>query len=216
MKRRISLFADVLTSEQEFSERATKLLSIAFLLISASLCFRTYQQPTFLWKSKELSIRPELVSGAIAIMMLVPLYARGVLRWSKSIYGIIILILLWVIYAALIQVAIGGGKVVKISQYLIASAALLSWLGMRSAAGLSWILAFAACIYSIIQKGAALEIYGFILLASAFLGCLLHSGLGPKDFMREITDEFHLKSQSVSRRISDDVSAAGNAAGKII
>ncbi len=58
--------------------------------------------------------------------------------------------------------------------------------------------------------------YGFIFLASAFLGCLLHSGLSPKDFMREVTEEFHFTSQPIQNRISDEVKAAGNSATKML
>ncbi len=145
MRKKVNLFADMLTSEQEFSERATKLLAIAFLLISAGLCFVTYKHKSFLGFTKSLDIRPDLVSGSIALVMITPLYARGVLKWSKSIYGITILVLLWIIYAGLIKTAIGGKT--DIPEYFIAAAALLSWLGMRGAAGFSWILAFAACIY---------------------------------------------------------------------
>lgn len=212
MRSRLNLFANILTSEQSFSERTTKLLAILSLVISASLCLFSYTSRKLFFFQVDVSIRPSLISGITSIVMLAPLYARGILGWSKSVYGVLVFVLLSTVYAGIIEIAIGGKT--GIPEYLVAAAAMLSWLGMRGVAGFSWILAFAACLFSIIETNGAMGFYGFIFIMTAFLGCLFHSGLGPADFLRDITEEFHIRTESVGKRIATDTDVAANLAGK--
>ncbi|WP_323717084.1 hypothetical protein [Paracoccus aminovorans] len=142
--------------------------------------------------------------------MLLPLYARGILKWSKSIYGLIMLVLLWTVYSSIIQMALNGKS--NIPEYMIASATLLSWLGIRGVAGFAWVIAFSACILSLITSNAAMGGLGFLFLVTAFLGCVLHTGLGPAQFMHEVRQEFHGFSHETVQRISEDVKAAGDLA----
>lgn len=214
MKKRLGFFADTLTSEQQFSARTTKLLAIAFLIAAASLCFLTYTSPKYMFFKSKISISPDLISGVASLAMLAPLYARGILKWSRSIYGLVTLVLLWTVYAAIIQIALQGKS--NIPEYLVAAAAILSWLGMRGVAGFAWVIAFVACIISIVQTNAAMGIYGYIFIVTAFLGCSLHSGLGPSDLIRNLTDEFHRGSKPTRERIAEDVNAAGDLGGKLL
>ncbi|WP_449044153.1 hypothetical protein [Paracoccus versutus] len=55
--------------------------------------------PSLHFFSKNYSIKPTLISGAAALAMLTPLYVRGILRWRKSIYGLIVFVLLWTVYS---------------------------------------------------------------------------------------------------------------------
>lgn len=207
MKTKIFAAADILTSEETLSERTTKLLAILFLLVATALCFKNYSAPSLHFFSKNYSIQPTLISGAAALAMLTPLYARGILRWSKSIYGLIVFVLFWTVYSGIISIALNGDS--NMPEYLVAVAALLSWLGIRGVAGFAWILAFAACIFSIVSTSAAMSIYGYIFVVCAFLGCILHAGLSPADFIRDVSDEFHARTKPAKERIAADVTAAG-------
>lgn len=206
MRKRISAFADFVTNEQEFSPTTAKLLSLVLLACAASITLMSFDTKRFFFLPAKLSITPSFLSGAVAVALLLPLYARGILRWSKSAYGLIILFLLWTVFAAIIQMGIQGK--IDISEYLIAAAVVLSWLGMRSVAGVAWILAFAACILSIVKANTAMGGWGFVFLTSGFMGCLLHAGLTPARFVEEIRKEFQGFSPDAVKRVSGDVRAA--------
>lgn len=85
----------------------------------------------------------------------------------------------------------------------------MSWLGIRGVAGFAWILAFAACIFSIVSTSAAMSAYGYLFVVCAFLECILHAGLSPADFVRDVSDAFHARTKPARERIGEDVSAAG-------
>ncbi|WP_074965941.1 hypothetical protein [Paracoccus aminovorans] len=139
-------------------------MSIIFLIVAACLCYIEYKVQGF-FRTKTISIKPDFLSGTAAIAMLLPLYARGILKWSKSIYGLIMLVLLWTVYSSIIQMALNGKS--NIPEYMIASATLLSWLGIRGVAGFAWVIAFSACILSLITSNAAMGGLGFLFLVTA-------------------------------------------------
>lgn len=208
MRTTLDLVLNAVTSESEFSPRMTKLLSLASLAIAASLCFMTYSYPTlFGLREKNITPSPKLLSGAIALAMLAPLYARDILKWSKSVYGLISFVLFWLVFAGLVEIAIGGGGKSRYHYYLLGGAVLLSWLGMRGVAGVAWMLAFAACIVGLVTSNLAMGPYGFVFLASGSIGCILHSGMGPADLIAGMKDEFSSQGSKANQRISEDVAA---------
>ena len=79
---------DTVTNEKEFSSQSKKVLSIVFLLISFLLSFQSIAGTRLLFFPKEISISPDLLSAAIALALIIPLYGRGILKWSPSIHGL--------------------------------------------------------------------------------------------------------------------------------
>lgn len=191
------------TDEQELSYSTQKVLSILLLGFAVGLSLLSYTGTRFFFFSANYSISPDLISGVVALCLIIPLYARGILRWSASIYGTIMFVMFLAVYASLAKLALLGGGDIQI--YLITAAIVLSWLGMRTVAGIGWLLAFVAAVLSALSISAAMGINGFLFIASAFLGLLMHSNLGPAHVIQEITDEYARTGKSISSHVSSDV-----------
>ena len=179
-----------LTSEEEFSPKWTKFLSLFFLLVSCSVTFVTFTKPSWYFFTKEFTLQPGVIETIIGLSLVAPLYLRNILKWSMSIYGIISFILILLVFSSFITFAEGGDSSSSITQLLIFTALLISWLGIRPLPGFSWVLVFISAIYNIITTNAALDFLGFVYLASGFLGLILHSGLNPGNLYKEISTDF--------------------------
>ena len=94
---------NTLTDDSAFSGKTKKLLSIVFLLIAFGLSLHEYGGQH--WWSKEIVIKPNVISAIISLTMLLPLYMRGILVWRKSIYKLIVFVLLLSVFASLANIA---------------------------------------------------------------------------------------------------------------
>ena len=179
-----------LTSEEEFSPKWTKLLSLFFLLLSCSLTFVTFTKPSWYFFTKEFTLKPGVIETIIGLSLVAPLYLRNILKWSMSIYGIISFILILLVFSSFITFAEGGDSSSSTTQFLIFTAVLISWLGIRPLPGFSWVLVFISAVYNIITTNAGLGFLGFVYILSGFLGLILHSGLNPGYLFKEISTDF--------------------------
>ena len=179
-----------LTDDTPMSGRMQKGLSLFFLVISVSMAFMTYSSEGIFYDTK-LEIFPSFISTLVAIILIAPLYARNILKWNKSFYTLISLILFLMLFGSLVELAMGGnGLNSQVVQYLLLSAVILSWLGMKAIAGGSWLLLFPAIAISIVNNNTAMGFYGFIYVASGFIGILLHSELNPANLVKGFKEEF--------------------------
>ena len=179
-----------ITDNTPMSGTAQRALSIVFLIISVSMAFMTYSREGMFFDSK-LEIFPSFISTLIAIILIAPLYARNILKWNKSFYTLISLILFLLLFGSLVELAMGGnGLNSQVIQYLLLTAVILSWLGMKAIAGGSWLLLFPAIAISIVNNNTAMGFYGFIYVASGFIGILLHSELNPANLVKGFKEEF--------------------------
>ena len=192
------------TDEQTFTDGTQKVLSILFLGFSVGLSLLSYSGKRFIFFTADYSISPDFISGVVALCLILPLYARGILRWSSSIYGTLMFVLFLAVYASLAKLALLGKGDVQI--YLVAAAIVLSSLGMRAVAGVGWVLAFAAAVFSALSTSAAMGLSGFLFIASAFLGLLMHSKLGPAHVLEEIIAEYSRAARPMATSVSSDVS----------
>jgi hypothetical protein len=194
---------DTVTNEKEFSSQSKKVLSIVFLLISFLLSFQSIAGTRLLIFPKEISISPDLLSAAIALALIIPLYGRGILKWSPSIHGVVMFVLLLAVFASTSKLAYAGGG--NISLYLIAIAVSLSWLGVRAIAGMVWVLVFLAAVYSATTISAGMGITGFIFITTSFLGLIMHTNLSPAGIVSEMTDEYSGFAIKVKKTVSEDI-----------
>ena len=179
-----------ITDNTPMSGTAQRALSIVFLIISVTMAFMTYSREGMFFDSK-LEIFPSFISTLIAIILIAPLYARNILKWNKSFYTLISLILFLLLFGSLVELAMGGnGLNSQVIQYLLLTAVILSWLGMKAIAGGSWLLLFPAIAISIVNNNTAMGFYGFIYVASGFIGILLHSELNPANLVKGFKEEF--------------------------
>ena len=190
--------------ERDFSQATKKLSSILLLSFAAFLSLLSYTGKRFLVFTADYSISPDFISGVIALCLIIPLYARGILRWSASTYGMLMFFLFLTVYAALAKLALLGGGEIPI--YLVTASIVLSWLGMRSIAGFGWVLAFAAAVLSALSTSGAMGLNGFLFIASAFLGLVMHSNLSPSRLVEEIVSEYSRVGESSANSIKSDVS----------
>lgn len=175
-----------LLDEREFSHSTRKLLSLVCLVIAATIGFMTFTCTKWLFFTDKCSLAPGLISAPVAIAFVMPLYLRGILRWSSSVFGFLSFGLFTSVFASLISLAVGG----TISNYLLAAAIVLSWGGTRGIAGLSWALVLGSVVIRATDIGNAMGPFGFIMVLSAFVGLVLHAQLSPAQLFVEIIREF--------------------------
>ena len=192
-----------------------RVLSLVFLIIAVSMAFISYDREGIFFNTK-LEIFPGFISTLVAIILIVPLYARNILKWNKSFYTLISLVLFLVLFGSLVELAMGGnGLNSQVVQYLLLSAIVLSWLGMKAIAGGSWLLLFPAIAVSIVENNTAMGFYGFIYVACGFIGILLHSELNPANLVSGIKEEFS-GSQEIQNAIKSDINQTVNAIKSVI
>ena len=192
-----------------------RVLSLIFLMVAVSMAFLSYDRTGIFFNTK-LEIFPGFISTLVAIILIAPLYARNILKWNKSFYTLISLILFLILFGSLVELAMGGnGLNSQVVQYLLLSAIVLSWLGMKSIAGGSWLLLFPAIAVSIIENNTAMGFYGFIYVACGFIGILLHSELNPANLISGLKEEFSGSSE-MQNAIKSDINQTINTIKSVI
>jgi|TARA_B100000929_G_scaffold224822_1_gene181169 flagellar biosynthesis protein FliQ len=199
-----------IADDNELNSATLRVLSLVFLLISGCMSFFTYTKDTWLPWNNELSFAPGLIATIIALLLVAPLYLRGILKWNKSIYSIISFILILLVFASFTAFAMGGDDKKEIIQALLIVSVILSWLGVKGVAGISWILALSAAVLSAIWNSSTMGFYGFIYIGSGFMGLILHSGLNPGELMGELKTEYSSTSIKATNLIKDDIQTTFN------
>ena len=191
------------TNEKEFSALWKKILSIVFLLVSCMLSFQSIAGTRLFFFPKDISISPDLLSATIALALVVPLYGRGILKWSPSIHGVVMFVLLLAVFSSISKLAYAGGG--DVSLYLIAIAVALSWLGVRAIAGMVWVLVFLAGVYSATIISTGMGITGFVFITTSFLSLIMHTNLSPAGIVSEMTDEYSGFTKKVQKTVIEDI-----------
>ncbi len=205
---------DKVTDETPMTDKMQRTLSLVFLVITVVMIFIPYTKIyTFLgfevWESN-LKILPSLISTFIAILIIAPLYARNILKWNKSIYTLISFVFFLLIFGSLIELALGGnGLNSVIIQMIFILAIALSWLGIRAVAGICWMLLFIAVAFSAVWNSNIMGFNGFIYVASAFIGLVLHSELNPGHLVAGFKEEFRI-SDEIQNAINADINEVGD------
>ena len=196
-----------LASDNELDNETLRLLSLLFLLASGVMSFLNYTHTGAFARifHDSFSFQPKLISTIFAICLISPLYLRGILKWSKSIYSLLSLVLILLVFASFTELALGGNGKSSIVISLLVAAVVLSWLGVKAVASASWGLALAAAIYSAIESNLAMGFAGFIYIGSGFIGLVLHSGVNPGELFEGIRSEYSGSAASVISDISDTV-----------
>lgn len=196
---------DYITDEAELSSRAKRILSISCLVLAMLLSLQSLTGVRFFIFRYDISISPDLISSMIALALIIPLYARNILKWSASKYGILSFILFLSVFSSISKLAYAG--VSDIPLYLIATAIALSWLGIRAIAGAVWILVFAAAVFSATSVSKAMGLSGFVFICSSFIGLLLHSDLKPSKVFQEMSREYSGLAGKMSSSVEKDLNA---------
>jgi hypothetical protein len=179
----------MLVNDQELTGENQRFVSIIFLAIAGGMSFLEYTHIGWFW-DYHLTFTPGLISTVIATLMIAPLYLRGILIWNKSVYTTISFVLILLVFASFLELALGGNSYNPFVMGTIGAALLLSWLGIKEAAGQSWALALVAGLSSAILNDMAMGFYGFIYIACGVLGLLIHSKLNPGQLVAGIREAY--------------------------
>jgi hypothetical protein len=200
-----------IVDDNEISKEWQRFASLALLLLAFLIAMLPYDRTNLFGIHRPFNFRPEFLSGTLAIMLIAPLYLRGLLKWNRSIFSTISFVLILGVFASFLELAVFGAKSMlgSINAYLVLIALALSWLGMRSVAGISWMLVLVAGVYNILNSSLNLGFPGFIYISAAFTGLCFHSGLNPGEFISAIKNEYSPAANRAKKRIADDVTAAG-------
>lgn len=170
------------------------------LLVTALVCAWTPYSQNAWWSfgyyQTQLSFTPDFVSGVFALLVVAPLYARGIVRYDHhSVANIVFFVLNLALTATFVQIGLGKGSGLGTMPAMVAifCAIALSWLGMRAAAGFAWLGLLAFSIVSALLSNYGWGLSGFGFVASGFCGVLLQTPLSPNAMLGELVNEYTRK-----------------------
>jgi hypothetical protein len=202
-----------ITDDNEISKEWQRFASLAFLLFAFLLSLLSYDRKGLLNTFRsDVSISPDLLSGALALALIAPLYLRGILKWNKSPFTTISFVLILGVFASFLEMSILGRNsfVSDLNFYMVMIALALSWVGLRGIAGIAWIIVLLVGINSMVAVANAMDFFGFLYVCSATLGLCFHSGVNPGELLSSLKEEYSPLATRMQKRIVDDVAAAGN------
>ena len=129
MERIANFFLD----DGDFPERTQKLLGLIFLSLAIFLAFQDYESKFLFFIQKTNSLKPGFASGIFGLLLLSPMYLRGIYRWRPSVYGVTQFILLLTVVSSFISVILPRsltGTMFLIVCFLV----VLAWLGIKDIA----------------------------------------------------------------------------------
>ncbi len=207
-------FRATMANDNQLDNETLRFLSLIFLLLAGIMSFFKYTHVGLLWDT-DFTFAPGFLSSIFGILLIAPLYMRGILKWNKSIYTIISFILILMVFASFIELALGGNKKSSITMALLGAAFVLSWLGIRVAAGVAWILVLVAAVMSAIVNNLAMGLWGFVYVGSGALGLILHSGLNPGEFMQALKIEYSGRTEQILNYAGENINVLEVKAPKI-
>lgn len=211
-------FIKSISNNRTLKGKTRRVLSLIFLSISGILSLLNYSKKGLLPLEifeKSFSFRPTLITGFLGIILISPLYLRRIFKWNRSVYSCLFFFLTVLVSSSFIELAVGGNESNRIMWILLSSSILLSWIGIRSIAGISWILVMIIGLFFAIDHSYIMGFSGFIYIISAFLGFLLHSGLGPGEFFYELKKEYYPSIKENRKHIKISVRKTGNIIKKL-
>lgn len=179
-----------MADDNELDSENLRFLSLIFLSLAATMSFFEYTHIGWFWDTN-VGFAPRFLSSIFGLLLIAPLYMRDILKWNKSVFTIISFILILMVFSSFIELALGGnGAQSSVTMGLLGAAFVLSWLGVRAAAGIAWVLVLAAAVLSVLTNNLAMGFWGFVYVVSGALGLILHSGLNPGNFMQALKREY--------------------------
>jgi hypothetical protein len=205
----ISRVRNFLINDEEIDSGVQRLLSLIFLFVAGLMSFISYTHIGKLWNT-QLSFTPGFVSTILGLALIAPLYMRNILKWNRSIYTILTFVMILLVFSSFVELATGGNIPKKMVTYsLLTSSIVLSWLGIRGVAGISWILLLVASVYSLVVNDLAFGFSGFIYITFGFLGLLMHTGLNPGELMSSIKNEYSPSAVHAVNSVKTEVKETG-------
>lgn len=213
-----------LFDEKPIDHFLLNVLSVIFLTTAVAISFMNFAYVEEKWFGLSEEVRvfnfaPDLISTIVAIVLVAPLYIRNLFRWTQSFYSLIFFVLIVFFFATLIHLVLGGRDVLSSEGNnrtieMIAAAIILSWVGMKGIAALSWVMVVIAAIVSMLNQNYAMGFWGAIYIMSGCLGILLRTNLNPGQLIGVFKEEYRLSDKSI-QKIKNVGVEAGEAARDI-
>jgi hypothetical protein len=191
----------VVFGDAEFDKIPTRALSFALLIFALVCAWLPHKQSYYWLWDGWVSFTPDFVSGALALAVITPLYARRIVPYpGHSVNSVLFLVVNLALTATFVQIILGKGSGLSTVPALIviSGAVVLSWLGMRSVASLAWLALLAFGTISSVLSNYSWGLAGFGFIISGFCGILLQTELNPGQLMAELAAEYALKSKAIA------------------
>jgi hypothetical protein len=191
----------VLFGEDELERVPLKAVSFGLLVFALACAWMPHAETYFLFWHTWVSFTPDFISGALALAIIAPLYARRIIPYPyHSVNSVLFLIVNLALTATFIQITLGKATAMGTlpSLTVIVCAIALSWLGMRAAASLAWLVLLAFSVISTIMSNYVWGLPGFGFVVGGFCGLLLQTPLSPAELLAEIISEY--SGQPVARQ----------------
>ncbi len=182
----------ILVGDDVLGHLTLRYMSLALLLIATVVGFMTYTRPSYFWKS-DISLRPDMMSGIFAVLLVTPLYIRRIVVWSPSIYYILAAILNVTVTAVLVQAVLGAASPEWLSLPLpsvLGLALAMTWLGIRPLAPVAWAIVIFLGILNLQSASEAMGLWGYIFVICAGLGIVLQFPFEPQKILNEVKFDF--------------------------
>lgn len=177
--------------EFTLGSRGSRYLSLLALGVAIGIGFSTFRSNGLFWFSDEVTLRPDLVSGAAAVLMVLALYVRRIIEWAPSLYSVLSFGLNVTITAVFVEAILGGDgwSMSRLAMpYLVLFAVILTWAGLRAVAPVVWALVVVLGFVNLQDVSEAMGLWGYLMILLAALGILLQIGPG---FGRVVPDLLH-------------------------
>lgn len=181
--------ADFVLDENQFSERAQKLLGLLFLISAVSISMLDFPGKSFIFFSKNFNIRPGVESTLLALLYLSPLYMRGIYLWKKNIYTTIQFVLLLTLFSSFFALLLPQSKTATIIGILVGVIAM-AWFGVREIAKILWIVVAIVAIFQIAEKSQSMGVFGYLYILSAVLGLAFSGKISPAELVHSLKSEY--------------------------
>ncbi len=212
--------SDHITKDKKLNDKNQRVLSLLFLSLAAALSF--FEFTRFVEGSwftsdhvEKVYFAPTFISAIIAIALSTPLYLRNILKWNTSIYSIVSLMLIMLVFASFVQLTLLGGNDNIVMQASLIVAILLSWLGMREVSGITWIIVLGAGIYIVVSNNITMGFYGYLYIIFGFLGLILHSKLSPGELVKGLKGEYAEGTSKVIDTVKGDIQTTSSRIGSL-
>lgn len=207
-------FRRVILSVNEMTKERQRLLSLVLLTISFVIALFPYEQKIFGGLlTRSISISPNVISTSLGLVMLVPLYLRGIVKWNSSVFTTISFFLILGIFSSFVNLVVvgsGSGFFGTLNFYIVLVAVLLSWVGMRGVAGLAWVVVLIFGVYKLHSASVAIGFYGYLYLSCATAGLCFHSGLNPGELVDGVKAEYGGKAMLAINKVAEDIKTSAN------
>jgi hypothetical protein len=180
------------------------------LLVFALVCAWLPHKRSYYWLWEGwVSFTPDFLSGVLALAIITPLYARRIVPYpGHSVNSVLFLVVNLALTATFIQIILGKGTLAGTVPALtvISCAIVLSWLGMRTVAGLAWLALLVFGVINAVLTNDAWGLPGFGFVVSGFAGILLQTQLNPRELIAELAGEYASNGEADALRIEDGTS----------